>query len=263
MRICIIGLGQIGGSLALSLRKKGNYIYGISRRKETIEYAVQNGIIDDGDTKIKKTDFDVIFLAVHLGLYEDYMKKLKGFSGILSDVGSVKRIFFSIAKRGGFRFAGSHPIAGTEKSGITSADEKLFDGKFCIVSGWSDTQAKNEICDIWKSVGAKVVFMSPQKHDEFVCAISHLPHVIAFSLVNSTYKIRKRFPNIFGGSFKDITRVVQSPEEMWTDILVYNSDLVLKYAENYLTEIKKFLGMIRTKQKHKILKYIISAKKRL
>lgn len=266
MKICIIGLGQIGGSLAYSLKKNGNYVYGISRKKETLDYAIQNQIIDDGSTEVNPTktqDFEIIFLSVHLSLYEDYMKKIRGFSGILSDVGSVKRIFYTLSKKNRFRFVGCHPIAGTEKSGITAWDPNLFSGKYCIISGWSDNTSKDVIDNLWGKIGSKTIFMSPQAHDKLLAAVSHLPHVIAFTLVSSTYSVRKRHKEIFGGSFRDITRVAQSPEQMWTDIFLYNSDFIIKETEKQLAQMKKFITMIKQKRKDKILKYILKSKEKI
>ncbi|MCS7212672.1 MAG: prephenate dehydrogenase [Candidatus Calescibacterium sp.] len=268
MKVCIIGLGQIGGSLALALRKNKKFVYGISRNKDTIDYAVSKGIISDGSSDINlknfdKENFDIIFLAVHLGLYEHYIKKLKGFGGILSDVGSVKRVFYRLSKQNGFRFVGCHPIAGTQMSGIESADSNLFLDKYCIISGWSDENSKDVISNLWKEVGAKISFMSPKNHDKFVSAISHLPHIIAFSIVNSTYSIRKNNSGIFGGSFKDIIRVAESPAEMWADIFLYNSDFVVKQTEKQLAEMKKLIHMIKNKQRNKILKYILKTKQKI
>jgi len=266
VKICVIGLGQIGGSLASGLRQSGEWVYGISKKKETVDYAIRNNIIDDGATEINLREidnFDVIFLAVHLGLYEEYIKRLRQFSGILSDVGSVKRTFYTLSKKSGIRFVGCHPIAGTEKSGITSADPNIFKGKYCIISGWSDKSSKEVVEGLWKKIGAETICMSPKYHDKLLCAISHLPHIIAFTLVNSTYGIRKGYKEIFGGSFRDITRVAQSPAQMWVDIFLQNSDYIIKQTEKQLAEMQKILMMIKNKQKNKILKYIMKSKEKI
>lgn len=266
IRICVVGLGQIGGSLAWAIKREGHFVYGISRRRETIDYAIKNGIVDSGDTSIANLNryvFDVVFLAVHLGLYKEYVRVFRGFQGILSDVGSVKRIFYNLAKRNVERFVGCHPIAGTEMSGIEHADPDIFREKYCIISGWSDKVSRDIIADLWRSIGANVVFMSAHKHDRFVSAVSHLPHVVSFSLVNATYHIRRSCPQIFGGSYKDITRVARSSEEMWSDIFVFNSDYVVQQIQKQIKEMKKLMLMIKSKQKSRILKYISKTKSRV
>lgn len=264
MRICVIGLGQIGGSLASALKRKGKYVYAISRREKTIEHAIKEGIVDDGDTEMREPiDFDVVFLAVHLSLYENYMKRLSGFSGILSDVGSVKRTFYELARRNVSRFVGCHPVAGTEKSGVLASDPEIFKDKYCIIAGWSDEGSKKTIASLWSEIGARVVFMSPKAHDRLLSAISHLPHVIAFSVVNSTYGVRKKHKEIFGGSYRDITRVAASPAEMWADILVSNSDYVAQHIRMQINEMKKLMLMIKGKRRDRVLKYILNVKKKL
>jgi len=259
--VCVVGLGQIGGSLAFSLSKKGFKVFGISRKKETVEKALKLGIIHDGGNDLnilRNSDFDVVFLAVHLSLYKEIMEVMRGFRGILSDVGSVKRGFALLCQDFGFNFAGSHPIAGTEKSGIDSASPELFEGKICIVSGWSSDEAKNKVSKIWEIVGCRVIFMSPEEHDRTLAFISHLPHVIAFSVLNS-------IPDIpfMGGSLSDITRVAKSPPEMWVDIFLENSDMVEFALQTFINELHKFRVLINEKNREKILQYILNAKKKI
>jgi prephenate dehydrogenase len=268
--VCIIGLGQIGGSIAANLIKKNYYIIGISKKESTIKKAKEKGIINEGYTKLKKeilAKSDLVIVATHLGLYEKilrFLHKIK-YSGIVSDVGSVKKIFYDACKKYNLKFVGAHPIAGTEKSGIESSDPKLFENKVCIISGWSDERSKKIVSEIWKKIGSKIIFMPPDEHDKLLAFISHLPHVIAFSAVKSVGKVRKgkQKKNIVGGSLKDITRVAQSPPDMWADIFVQNSENICRATKIFQEEISKLIKLIKSKNRNKIKKYIKSIRRYL
>ncbi len=263
--VCVIGLGQIGGSLAWGLKLNQKHklkVIGISRREDTIKYAVENGIIDDGGTDLRLAhQADISFICVHLGLYEDVMKKIKGFDGILSDVGSTKRTFERLCRKHRFRFCGSHPIAGTEKSGVEHASPSLFKDKVCVISGWSDQVSKNTVSYVWELVGAKIVKVHPKEHDKILAYVSHLPHIIAFATLRCVNNNAGKVQKFFGGSFQDITRVAKSPAQMWADILIDNGDFSYKSASEFLAEIKKILRLIKAKDRNKLLKYIERAKK--
>jgi prephenate dehydrogenase len=268
--ICIIGLGQLGGSIAANLIKKNYYIIGISKKESTIKKAIEKGIINEGYTKLKKeilAKSDLLIIATHLGLYEKilhFLHKIK-YSGIVSDVGSVKKNFYDTCKKYNLKFVGAHPIAGTEKSGIESSKPQLFENKVCIISGWSDEQSKKIVSEIWKKIGSKIIFMPPDEHDKLLAFISHLPHVIAFSAVKSVGKVRrdKQKRNIVGGSLKDITRVAQSPPDMWADIFVQNSENICRATKIFQEEISKLIKFIKSKNRNKIKKYIKSIRRYL
>lgn len=264
--VCVIGLGQIGGSLAWALSEKKNRVIGISRRKETVEKAEKMGIISKGFTEITKEalkESDIVILSTHLGLYSEILKKIRGFEGVVSDVGSVKSKFAKICEKYRFRFAGAHPIAGTEKSGLESANPQMFENKICIISGWSDETSKRIISQIWKDVGSKVIYLEPDEHDELLAFLSHLPHAIAFSVVQASFKARMKNKEVMGGSFKDITRVVASPAEMWADIFAENSKFVSKSISRFISEIKKIQKLIMSKDREKILRYILESKEKI
>ncbi len=270
--ICIIGLGQLGGSISANLIKKNYYIIGISKKESTIKKAIEKGIINEGYTKLKKeilAKSDLVIIATHLGLYNKILNFLHkiNYSGIVSDVGSVKISFHDICKKHNLKFVGAHPIAGTEKSGIESSDPKLFENKVCIISGWSDEKSKKIVSEIWREIGSKVMFMPPKEHDKILAFISHLPHVIAFSAVKTLEKVRnekkdkKTKTYIAGGSLKDITRVVQSPTEMWVDIFIQNSINISHAVKIFQKQVSYLLKLILSKDRKKIKKYIESAKK--
>jgi len=270
--ICIIGLGQLGGSISANLIKKNYYIIGISKKESTIKKAIEKEIINEGYTKLKKeilAKSDLVIIATHLGLYEKILNFLHkiNYSGIVSDVGSVKRSFHNICKKYNLKFVGAHPIAGTEKSGIESSDPKLFENKICIISGWSDEKSKKIVSEIWREIGSKVIFMSPKEHDKILAFTSHLPHVIAFSVAKTLEKVRsenkekKTETYIAGGSLKDITRVVQSPTEMWVDIFTQNSENISHAVKIFQEQVSYLLKLILSNDKGKIKKYIKSAKK--
>ncbi len=262
--VCVIGLGQIGGSLAWRLTKQGYSVLGISRNESTIRYAEKMGIVMRGSKKIEEAvKAEVVILAVHIGLYNKLVDDIvnAGFHGILSDVGSVKRVFCNIARNYRLRFCGAHPMAGTEKSGIKNANPEIFEEAICVISGWSDNRAKKKVAELWRSTGAKILYLAPEKHDKVVAYTSHLPHIIAFSLVNVVSQIG-RYKVISGGSYRDITRVAQSPPEMWADILIANADMVEKSALKLIREMEKIFNTMKNKDRLKLIKYISDAREK-
>lgn len=250
-KVSITGVGLIGASFALALREKGlcKNITGYGRKEENLKRARERGIIDDYslDPGEASADSDLIILSTPVGVFRDIIDKIKEVlkkGSLITDVGSVKgRLVYEIERsipEGSF-YIGSHPIAGSDRSGIDEARADLFKNAICIITPTenSDAVALRKIALLWESLGSKVRFMDPYKHDEIYAAVSHLPHVIAYTLVNTIGDIDSDFIEYAGQGFKDTTRIALSSPEMWRDIVIYNRENLLRFLDVFKGEIKK------------------------
>ncbi len=257
--ICIVGLGLIGGSFALNLKLKGfpGRITAVDINPEAIEKGIELEIIDRGSIKHSiAINADLIVLATPVGVYESVLKQVKPHikeGCIVTDLGSVKG---ELVKRceeileGVAPFVGGHPIAGTEKSGVENSVENLFENaKFILTpTEKTDPKAKEKIKKLWEKLGSKVIEMDPYHHDRVFAAVSHLPHVVAYSIVNAIGKLSEDTgENLFeftGGGFRDFTRIAMSDPIMWRDICIGNRENILKSIKRFkeaLTEVERLI----------------------
>ncbi len=255
-RLAIIGVGLIGGSLALALKEAGavGEVVGYGRGKPNLEKALELGVIDrySRDPVVAVTDADVVFLATPVQTLADVTKQLlPGLKpgAIVTDGGSVKG---EVAKAleplmpAGIHFVPGHPIAGTENSGAEAAFSTLYRGKRCILTPTekTDRQALALVEKMWRLVGSEVVQMSLEKHDKVLAAISHLPHMVAYSLVNAVGSYDHYEENILeysAGGFRDFTRIASSDPTMWRDIAETNREALLEMMgqfETFFAELK-------------------------
>lgn len=254
--IAIIGVGLIGSSLALALRKNGykGRITGIGRNRGNLIRAQRRGIIDTYTTDHAKgtKEADLIVFALFVGQFEYIAKKIKGSikkGAIVTDVGSVK---VEIVRKmdpmmpDGVSFVGAHPIAGKECSGIDCATPLLFKKAKCIVTpgAKTDKKAVRAILSLWKSVGSETVLMSPEQHDRIFAAVSHVPHVVAYSLVNAIVSVDKNLIHYGGKGLRDMTRIALSPAEMWRDICSYNKKEVLRTLKGFESSMSRMTRFI-------------------
>ena len=256
-RVAIAGVGLIGGSLALAARRAGIFgeVIGCARRSETLAEAQQRGIIDRGssDPLEAARGADLLVLAVPVraivSLGRQCLPALAP-GAIITDSGSVKgeivRELDSLVTRGR-SFVGAHPIAGTEEQGPAAADPNLFANQLCIVtpSALTDAHAADRIQALWEAVGMRVERMSPERHDAVLAAVSHLPHVVAFALVNAITAAGSELPRYSGGSLRDATRVASSSVEMWRDILLSNSAAIDEALAGFSSELQRLREVIR------------------
>jgi prephenate dehydrogenase len=260
----IIGVGLIGGSLGMILRRKGlaDHVVGIGRRVENLKTAVELGAIDRyvADPKEGVKGSDLIILATPVDTYERHLKDwahcLES-GAIVSDVGSVKGTLVErseAAMPGGVHFVGAHPIAGKEKTGVAEGSDLLFKGARCIVTPTkrTDPQALARITQLWEETGSIVLTMDPHLHDQILGAVSHLPHAAAFALMNALAEVRdQQLPLLdlarhSGGGLRDTTRIAASSPEMWRDIFLWNRDNVVSLIERYqaaLDELKRLIAV--------------------
>lgn len=261
-RVAIIGVGLIGGSLGMILRRQhlADEVVGIGRRVENLKMAVELGAIDRyvSDPKDGVQSADLVVLATPVDTYEPHLRDWASClqpGTIVSDVGSVKGVLVEQAEEllpKVVHFVGAHPIAGKEKTGVAAGSETLFRGARCVLTPTrsTDAQALGVVRGVWEAAGSIVLEMDPHLHDKILGAVSHLPHVAAFALMSALAEVRDHgIPELdiaghSGGGLRDTTRIAASSPEMWRDIFLWNRDNVVSFIETYerqLAELKRLI----------------------
>lgn len=271
----IVGVGLIGGSLAMAGRKNGlvKEIIGVGRGAANLKEAVKLNVIDSFAFDISEAvkDADLIVLATPVGGFEGLVKQMRhklNKGAIITDAGSVKGRMVSRIERllpRGTYFVAGHPIAGKEKSGVKAATHRLFEGTKCILTPTkkTDASALKKVKALWRAVGAEVVLMDPMLHDKVLGAVSHLPHAAAYSIVNTVAEIKKDGNNFIafsGGGFKDFTRIAASSPEMWRDIFLSNRENLVSIISRYQKNLEKLKKYIKDKDSKKLIKELEKAK---
>ena len=256
-RIAILGVGLIGASTALAVKARGmcRAVLGYGRNEANLRRAVELGIIDDYrmDPREICSDADLVILATPVGTFGELVRTIAASlkrGAVMTDVGSVKGKLVSEIESllpDAVFYVGSHPIAGSDRAGIDDAREDLFDGALCIVTptGRTDREMKEKVAALWEGVGCRVEFMDPQRHDEVYGAVSHLPHVVAYALVNAIADFDAECIEYAGQGFKDTTRIALSSPELWRDIAILNRETIVGLIEilkQRLTEIENLLA---------------------
>jgi len=250
-KLTILGPGLLGGSIGMAARQRkvAKHVTVWARRPEAADEAYKLGAADEttGDLKHAVSDADFVVLATPIGVMRPLVEQIKlslAHNCVVTDVGSVKCsvvAHLSEALEGKARFVGSHPMAGSEQSGIEAARRDLFDGAVCIVTPREDTDkaALQLVHDFWKALGCSVRTLSPQAHDEIVARTSHLPHVVAAAMVNVVCSDGAHPLNFVGPGFKDFTRIASGPPDMWTEICVENRHEIVRALEHLIEELGK------------------------
>ena len=258
-KLVIFGVGLIGGSLALALRQ-ANYcqtIVGCSRNAEHLQTAVDLGVIDSftTDPQAAVQEADMVLLAVPMGAMRRLLEQIKPAlpaDAILTDAGSTKGSVVAeveqVFGKDYSRFVPGHPIAGREKSGVEAAIADLYINKRVILTplAHTDAQAVAKVEMMWKVTGAILEQMPFQLHDQVLAATSHLPHILAFSLVDTLLNLPMR-EDIFryaAGGFRDFTRIASSDPVMWRDICLTNKDAILDVIGKLQADLSEFSTMI-------------------
>ncbi len=275
-KVSVVGVGLIGGSLAIVLKEKGlcDTVVGVGRGTENLRTAERLGIIDSYTTDIAEgvRDSDLVFISVPVLSIAKVVKEAaphlkKGC--IVTDAGSVKGGVVAevdpLMPEGVF-FVGGHPIAGTEHSGASAAFGTLFHGRKCILTPTGDTDpgALRKVKAMWEAAGSEVVVMDPCTHDITVAAISHLPHVVAYTPVNTVADIEEMNHDVLAysaGGFKDFTRIASSSPEMWRDICVVNKYALLEVIEDFQNRLGRIREHIEKEDLDEIQREFERAKK--
>ena len=258
-KLVIFGVGLIGGSVALALKKAGNspQIVGVGRTEESLKTALELDVIDIATSNIQDAlqNADLVIIATPVAQTPAILKSIKPYLSsktIITDAGSTKGDVLYCAKEIlgelSSQFIGGHPIAGAEKSGVTAAIATLYENKNIVLTPTADTskQAIEMVTQLWQTCAAKVSIMSADTHDNIFAAVSHLPHLLAFALVDNI-AARPNAEQLFSfaaNGFRDFTRIAGSHPEMWRDISLANKDALLielDAYETHLSSIKKML----------------------
>ena len=275
-RLCIIGVGLIGGSLALALRRAGyvNEVVGSGRNEANLRKAVDLKVIDHYESNPARAvkAADMVVLAVPLGAMQSVCELIAASlpsGAILTDAGSAKasvveavRISFGALPEG---FVPGHPIAGTEQSGVEAAFAELYDHRRVILTPTkrSSVTAIDKVRAMWENAGAIVEETSVDHHDKVLAATSHLPHMLAFGLVDCLARMGDH-DEIFryaAGGFRDFTRIASSDPVMWRDICISNREPLLKMIERYQEDLKIIAAAIDRKDDAVLLEIFTRAKK--
>ena len=273
-KITIIGIGLIGGSLARALKEKNlaKTVFGYGRDRSRLEEAKKHNIIDDYSTQIEKAvnHADIIVIATPVGTFRNIFSEVKPLivdDVIISDVGSTKTNIVDIAKEilgdKSQCFVPAHPIAGKEQSGFEASDGNLYIGKKVIITPIEDNSSESiqVIESMWKNVGAEVDFMSPQSHDDLLGMTSHLPHMLAFSLVNYLVDQNPSASIYAGGGFKDFSRIASGDAVMWRDICLQNKDKIITHLRGYQSTVEELIDAIDQEERDKLELLFATAKK--
>lgn len=259
-QLTIIGVGLIGGSLARALKQRGycNEVVGCGRDGSHLQKAVELGVIDRFSTDIGEavTGADMVVVAVPLGAMESCFRAMIGHlaaDAVITDVGSAKggvvtaaRAAFGELPAG---FVPGHPIAGTEKSGVEASFAELYQQRRVIITPLAESapEAVAKVRSMWQQTGAVVDEMDAAHHDEVFAATSHLPHLLAFSLVNTLVNMDES-EEIFryaASGFRDTTRIASSDPVMWRDISLANRDAILVMLDRYSQELELLKSAVR------------------
>jgi len=275
-KLCVIGVGLIGGSLAIALRRAGfcEEIIGAGRNVDRLQVAKNLGVVDSFNTDLVEAvaDADMVFVSVPMGAMAAVFKQIDGHlkpGAVITDGGSAKVSVMKDAKeylkRSYSQFVAGHPIAGTEQSGVEAAFGELYQNRRVIITPTYDTnkRAAEKVTAMWQAAGAQVESMSANHHDDILAGTSHLPHLLAYGLVNCLFESSdsENYFKFAAGGFRDFTRIASSDPVMWRDICLSNKSALLESLSQYQSELDRLKEAITKDDAGQLLSYFQSAKK--
>jgi len=268
-KVCIVGCGLIGGSLALTLRQRkvASFIIGIDLDEDSLKYGISEGILDKGYKEFREEevcDCDLIFLCTPVKISIDMLSVLNNMNlkkgCIITDVGGTKCFIVNAANKSisnGTYFIGGHPMAGSEKSGIRYSSDRLFENAVYVLTPTecAPMNVVNNLIMVLKKIGARPLVMSPDKHDEVVAAISHIPHIIAANLVDQVAELEETEPLyslLAAGGFRDVTRIASGDPQLWTDVTFSNQETILTLLHDWTNRLGKLASKIENERQEDI-----------
>lgn len=276
-KITIVGVGLLGGSIGLAVRKNrlARHVVGFVRREASIADCRQTGAVSHATLDIEEavSDADLVVLCTPIGqmrsLAEQFVHVLKP-GAVVTDVGSVKlpvvRQLEPLIANAGAHFVGSHPMAGSEKAGVHAARADLFNCAVCVITptARSHKPAVRQLEQFWHAIGARTIKLDPAKHDALVGFSSHLPHVVAAALARRVLDPArpKEQALLCAEGFKDTTRVASSSPEMWSDIAVANKRNLARAIDMFIAELRAFRFALDRDDARALTKFFDTAKSR-
>lgn len=255
-KVTILGVGLIGASFALAMkrRKLCGHITGFGRSEERLTRAKELGIVDSFDLDPSKASFgsDLVLFSMPVGLFTGIAREIKDSlkeGAVVSDAGSIKGSLVHEMERilsDKAPFVGAHPIAGSEQSGVDAADADLFEKRRCVITPSDVTKraALDTLTELWHSLGADVILMTPDEHDRVFGAVSHLPHIIAYELMNSIDELNHAYLAYAGQGFLDSTRIAASSPEVWRDICIGNRANLIQFLDTVMERLERVKGYL-------------------
>lgn len=260
-KVTIIGFGLIGSSMARAIRenKLAGSVVAVDADKDVCRIAMDLGIADDATTDLAEgvADADLVVLAVPVAACGDVARHIRAFlkkGAILTDVGSVKgAVIENVSPHvpDNVQFVPAHPIAGTENSGPESGFAALFAGRWCIVTPMPETdiRAVEKVTKLWEGFGSEIEIMDPKRHDLVLAITSHLPHLIAYTIVGTASDLETHMMDdvikFSASGFRDFTRIAASNPVMWRDIFLENKDAVLEILQRFNEDLTALQRAIR------------------
>ncbi|MDD5197096.1 MAG: prephenate dehydrogenase/arogenate dehydrogenase family protein [Candidatus Omnitrophota bacterium] len=266
-KVAVIGTGLIGGSLALIIKKQklAKKVVGVARHQASLDLALKNKVIDRGALSLNVIKgADLLILAAPVDTIINLRKKILKFVSrdcIVTDVGSTKEKIVSLLAGSFPNYVGSHPLAGSEKRGVSHAQAGIFKGTLCILTPTAKTRraAMKKIQALWRKAGAKVIYLSPGEHDRVLSFTSHLPHAVAFSLINSIPADTLKFS---ASGLKDSTRIAASDALLWQGIFLTNRKNMLKAITAFEKKLLRIKSAISQNDKEKLTAILTRAQKK-
>ena len=256
-KICIVGVGLIGGSLAKAIirSKQATHVVGFGRDAQRLQAAQKSGVITGYSTDMKEAldGADMVVIATPVGSFESILKSIRlhvDASTVITDVGSTKasviKVVESVFGSLPSNFVPAHPIAGKEKSGFEASDGDLFVGRKVIITPTESSSAKavEAVKNIWQAAGATVDMMSAASHDELLGMTSHLPHMLAFSIMNYLISQNPSAGLYAAGGFRDFSRIASGDPIMWRDICLNNKEAIVKHIKGYRDTLDNLIDVI-------------------
>jgi prephenate dehydrogenase len=268
-KVTILGVGLIGASFALALKKHGlcSEITGCGRSEQNLRKAKDKKIIDSFEPDPAKAcnGADLVVFATPVGSFGEVAETIRSTlkkNAIVTDVGSVKGKLVRDMEKSmppDVFFVGGHPIAGSDRSGIDTAAAEIFKGAKCIITPTENTNkgALEKVTALWKTFGSVIRLLDPDEHDRIYAAVSHLPHLIAYEIVNTVSDMNESYLAFSGQGFMDTTRIASSQPELWRDICILNKDNLLESIEifkNNLDRVSQYLRAYDSKSLEKDFK---------
>jgi prephenate dehydrogenase len=276
-KITIIGVGLLGGSIGLAVRRRklARQTAGFVRRTASLKDCERAGAVDFATTDLLAAvwDADLVILCTPLSQMRSRVREMlpalkRG--AIVTDVGSVKasvvRELESLVAKAGAHFVGSHPMAGAEKTGVLSAKVDLFEKTVCVMTPTKKTNqaALKKVGQFWRAVGSRVLELKPEIHDVLVSRSSHLPHILAATLASHVLNPAqpKHQAALCANGFRDTTRIASGSPEMWRDIALANRKNLGRSLDTFIADLKKFKRLVKKGDAKAITKFFETAKKR-
>ncbi len=273
-KVVIVGPGLIGGSIGKTLltNKLSEKIVAVVRRESAVDEVIKAGAATSAtlNLDLAVTGAEVVVLCTPVSAIADKAESIANLISkecLVTDVGSTKKSIVQKLEKifeNKALFIGSHPIAGTEKRGVSAATDRLFHNAVCVITPTDKTPhaAVARAHSFWKMLGAKCIEMDPEKHDKILAKISHMPHLAAYALVRAIAANADvdMDANLVGGGFLDATRIASSPANLWVDIFVDNKKEILSSAKEFVKEINRIIDALEKEDKNTLQKLLEESK---